>query len=212
MNSVVALPGKGSHSRLMPWKLCPNLEWIVRSFAVIVQRGSDQLVDILLIGWWWGKWESASATDWFQYVWVYVLVGSIQFTSTWQGFQYLQNSSEILLCISAEGELGPWPMGAVLFLSVLFHLVFDLSAYGIFVSTKDQTCTPCSGSSLDHQGSPDTIVSWLFLLCLCTPSLPSLAAIWTSPLELRGDRGCWLEPIACNQEMDIKGLLCPGAP
>ena len=34
------------------------------------QRGGcDQLVDFLLIGWWWGKWESASSTFWFQPVW-----------------------------------------------------------------------------------------------------------------------------------------------
>lgn len=32
--------------------MCPNLEKIMRSFIVIVQRGSDQLVDILLMGWW----------------------------------------------------------------------------------------------------------------------------------------------------------------
>ena len=35
----------------------------------MVQRGRDQLVDFLLIGWWWGKWESASSTFWFQLVW-----------------------------------------------------------------------------------------------------------------------------------------------
>ena len=32
--------------------VCPDLERIVRSFIVMVQRGCDQLVDILLIGWW----------------------------------------------------------------------------------------------------------------------------------------------------------------
>ena len=38
--------------------MCPNLGKIMRSFIVIVQRGSDQqrghkqLVDILLMGWW----------------------------------------------------------------------------------------------------------------------------------------------------------------
>ena len=35
----------------------------------MVQRGLDQLVDILLTGWWGGKWESASSTFWFQLVW-----------------------------------------------------------------------------------------------------------------------------------------------
>ena len=36
----------------MPSKLCPDLEEVV-SFTVMVQRGGhDQLVGILLIGWW----------------------------------------------------------------------------------------------------------------------------------------------------------------
>ena len=36
----------------------------------MVQRGGcDQLMDILLIGWWEGKWELASSTFWFQQVW-----------------------------------------------------------------------------------------------------------------------------------------------
>ena len=38
----------------------------MRSSIVMAQRGCDQLVDILLIGWWGGKWESASSTFWFQ--------------------------------------------------------------------------------------------------------------------------------------------------
>ena len=31
--------------------------------------GRGQLVNFLLIGWWWGKWESASSTFWVQPVW-----------------------------------------------------------------------------------------------------------------------------------------------
>ena len=45
--------------------VCPNLEGVVRSFIVMVQRGRDQLMDTLLIGWWGGKWESESSTFWF---------------------------------------------------------------------------------------------------------------------------------------------------
>ena len=41
----------------------------MRSFIVMVQRGRDQPVDVLLIGWWGDKWESASSTFWFQLVW-----------------------------------------------------------------------------------------------------------------------------------------------
>ena len=52
-DSFITLPGKGGHSSLLPGKtMCPNLEKIVRSFIVIVQRGRDQLMDILLMSWW----------------------------------------------------------------------------------------------------------------------------------------------------------------
>ena len=48
---------------------------------------------------------------------VYVLVGSTQLTSpTWWGLQCLQNSSKVLLCVSLEGEPGPCPKAALLFL------------------------------------------------------------------------------------------------
>ena len=36
----------------------------------MVQRGHAQLMGILLIGWWGGKWKSASSTFWFQLVWL----------------------------------------------------------------------------------------------------------------------------------------------
>ena len=38
--------------------VCPNLEMIMSCFVLVVQRGLDQLVDILLIGWWWTNLES----------------------------------------------------------------------------------------------------------------------------------------------------------
>ena len=41
----------------------------MRSVIVMAQRGRDQLVDTLLIGWWGGKWESASSTIWVHPVW-----------------------------------------------------------------------------------------------------------------------------------------------
>ena len=37
---------------------------------------------------------------------------------TWQGFQYLQNGTKIFLCVSLEGELGPWPKAGLLFLLI----------------------------------------------------------------------------------------------
>ena len=49
-NCFIALPGKGGHA-LKTTR--PDLERVVRNFIVIVQRGGcDQLMDILLIGWW----------------------------------------------------------------------------------------------------------------------------------------------------------------
>jgi len=49
--SFITLPGKRGHSKLMPSKLCLNLEG-TESLTVMVQRGGqDQFMDILLIGW-----------------------------------------------------------------------------------------------------------------------------------------------------------------
>lgn len=55
-DSFITLPGKGGHSRLLLKKkkttLFPHLETTVRSFIVMVQWRCDQIVDILLMGWW----------------------------------------------------------------------------------------------------------------------------------------------------------------
>ena len=57
-----------------------------------------------------------------------------------------------------------------------------------------------------------TIVSWVLLHCLCIISLPWLASVWNSPLELREGYGTWMKPISCKQEMgSTERLLCPGA-
>ena len=81
----------------------------------MVQRGHDLLVDIVLIGWWWGKWESALSISWLQLVWVYVLVGNMPFISPihWE-FQYLQDSPKVFLGVSLEREPGPFPKAALL--------------------------------------------------------------------------------------------------
>lgn len=66
---LYALPDKGSHSRLMPSKLCPDLEGEM-SFTVMIQRKCDQFMDLLVIEWWWwGKCKSASSTFWVQSAW-----------------------------------------------------------------------------------------------------------------------------------------------
>lgn len=50
-DSSITLPDKGGHSGILPQKtIYSNLERIVRSF--VIQRGCDQFVNILLMGWW----------------------------------------------------------------------------------------------------------------------------------------------------------------
>ena len=65
-NSFIALPDKGCQC---PQNCVFQSGGGVRSSIVMVQRGGhDQLMDILLIGWWWGYWGSATSTFWFQLV------------------------------------------------------------------------------------------------------------------------------------------------
>ena len=49
-DSFIALPGKGEHCGLKT--MCLNLGKIATSFIESVQRGHDQLVGIVLMGWW----------------------------------------------------------------------------------------------------------------------------------------------------------------
>ena len=114
-DSFITLPGKGGTAGSCLEKLCPNLEKIVSSFIVMVQGGCDQLVDILLMGG--GEVNRCQYHEPSGYSWsgVHMLVGSIP-SLTWRGFQYLQSSSEILLCVSIDGEPGPCPKAALLFL------------------------------------------------------------------------------------------------
>ena len=73
----LTLPSKRGHCRLMPSTMCPSLGKGVRSFIVTAQRGCDLFVDILLMGWWSGKQESASSTFRSNGSGVYRLVGNI---------------------------------------------------------------------------------------------------------------------------------------
>ena len=48
----------------------PPLKGVVRTLSYAVQgAGCDQLMDNFLIGGWWGNWESAASTFWFQLFW-----------------------------------------------------------------------------------------------------------------------------------------------
>ena len=47
-DSFIAFSGKGGHRGFMPSK---SLGRVVTSFIVIVQRGTDHCIDVLLMGW-----------------------------------------------------------------------------------------------------------------------------------------------------------------
>ena len=51
-NFIALLSERGPQWANAPKTMCPNLERVVRSFRVMLQGERDQLVDILLIGWW----------------------------------------------------------------------------------------------------------------------------------------------------------------
>ena len=50
-----------------------------------------------------------------------------------------------------------------------------------------------------------SIVSWVFLLCFCIPSLCWLATVWICPLGLREGWGGWMKPVSPKQERDLQG-------
>ena len=60
-----------------------------------VCRVHDYLMDILQISWWWGNGSQHHQPSGSKPAETFLLVGSTQLTSsTWWGFQYLQNSSK----------------------------------------------------------------------------------------------------------------------
>ena len=54
-------------------------------------------------------------------------------------------------------------------------------------------------------------IPWLFLPCLCIPSLLWVATIWICSLELREGHGDW-SLFPTNRKRDPEGLPSPGAP
>ena len=105
--------------------VCPDLERIMRSFTVMVQRGRDQLVDIVLIGWWLGKWESASSTFRFQLAWG--LCASGQYTilnfSHLEGISVSVKQLKDIACVSTDGEMTV-PQSCTIVSLDYFSLVF----------------------------------------------------------------------------------------
>ena len=95
----------------------------------------DQLVDILLIGWWWGNRKSASSTFWFQLVWGLRAYGqhTVNFFHL-EGFQYLQNGSKDMVYSPWGRTKGPWLCLMVkVLLFCLAWLFFFLSAFSHFL-------------------------------------------------------------------------------
>ena len=95
----------------------PDQERIVRHLKVFKEQG---MVSSWTFFWLVGgevirsQHHQPSGSNWSG---VYGLAGSRQLTSsTWWRFEYLQNSSKILFCVSPEGEQGPCPKTALLFL------------------------------------------------------------------------------------------------
>ena len=137
-NSFIALPGKGGHSGLVPSRLCPAQEGVVRSLMVFKEQG--------VISWWTFFWLVGGEVIGSQHhkpsgsnrPGGYVLVSSIQLTSsTWWRFQYLQNSSKAVaqnIINSTWGRTkGPWLclMAKVLILCLAWLFSF-LSAFSHF--------------------------------------------------------------------------------
>ena len=63
----------------------------------------------------WGNLES-TLSSFFHVAWDLLSCGQQITSFTWWGFQYLPNTSKILLCTSLEGSSGPWRKAALLFL------------------------------------------------------------------------------------------------
>ena len=116
-NSFIALPGEGGHNRLQPSKLC-ILTW--RGSEKFYSNGSKRVlsvcghssgwlvvrqVGVSIIGFL--VWTGLGSTSWWATYFNFSHLG---------GFQHLQSSSKILLCVSLEGEPEPCPKAAILFL------------------------------------------------------------------------------------------------
>ena len=90
--ALVLCQSKGATVGSYPQKtMCPNLRKILRSFIEVVQIEYDVLMDILLMGWRWGKKESASSTCRSNWSGVSMFVGSMKLLII--NFSYLEGVS-----------------------------------------------------------------------------------------------------------------------
>ena len=126
----------------------------------MVQRGCGDLMGILLIGGWWGKWESASSTFWFQQVWGLRACGQ----------QTVNRSHLVGVSVSAEQLKGivvcvPWGGNQ------------DLSQGWIIVSWL----------LLPYLCSPS--LPWLAPVWTCSLELREGPGRWTKPISCHQEMG-----------------------
>ena len=78
---------------------------------------------------------------------------------------------------------------------MLHQVVNILPFLEVFILQKSSKIVLCIFIEEKPGSCPNAaLFSWLLLPCHCTPSLPSLADLWTCTLELReGHRG-WMKP------------------
>jgi len=130
----------------------------------LVCSGRDQLVDGILIGWWWGNQESAWSTFWSE---VYELVGSMQLLPPGEGFSICKTDKDIIVCIPWR-EIRTCPKAVLLFLDYSSIVFTSLSfLYSVQFSSVAQLCPTLRPHGLQHAR------------LLCPPP------VWTCLMELK---------------------------
>ena len=142
----------------------------------MVQRVCDQLVDIHLSGWWWGKWESALSSSWFQSVWGLHACGehTVNFSHLGGWVSVPVNSTKILLWVSLEGA---WDSARRLHYLLFLDCSFLVSASPhFFLHPLPSLVSNCLNLPLElsggHEGSLFPVIK-KWLLCLGAPEGPA---------------------------------------
>ena len=153
---------------------------------VIVQRGHDQLVDTLLMGWWWDKWESATSTFRFSRPRICMFVGSIPLLTLLPrggGFSICRTVQRYCCVYPLMGKIGSCPKAALDCFSLIFHPLPSIISNclylpavpqgrswrlneGSFLLPKQWGAQEPHGAL--HGGSPSISAwpSWLFMIAL----------------------------------------------
>ena len=161
----------------------------------LVCSGRDQLVDGILIGWWWGNQESAWSTFWSE---VYELVGSMQLLPPGEGFSICKTDKDIIVCIPWR-EIRTCPKAVLLFLDYSSIVFTSLSfLYSVQFSSVAQLCPTLRPHGLQHARLPSPTtgscsntwpLSWWCHLTISFSVIPfsylqSFPASWYFPNKL----------------------------